>query len=378
MPAGPVFDEVIRVSVDLIKHDEALRKIGADWNLTLAEIKRGIRSVEATEKNAIQEAMRFDESQRKIRIQMYKDEQAEKLRVAKVVHDQIMQLRQQEAEANAATAAPGRTGAPFGGGLRIAAAAAGTFGNFQLASAFYGLERLEMATGLLSKGFTAAGTAGGILLGTISALGLGLGVTMVQANEFNQSLARMSTLMDAGAAGTDEFRFALDRVATSAVLISSTFNMDLVDVVKGFQTALSSGIPTDQLEQFARVAATMSQSLGTGFSESVNLLTSFKDAYKLGVSELSGVTDILFNLVDVGKVNVAELTSSFGRLAPIAASAGVTLKDAASAVAALTRQGVTASQAITAVTRGIEAIVSPSEKAQKKFKALGISFGEAD
>lgn len=374
------YKEVVEIALDLRQVERDTRKLAEQYDVSFGHIKKAWREVYQSQVNEVKTSLKADTEAAKIRASMYRDEQNERLRQERTVHQQILLLRKQEAEAakQAAHAAAASSSSNFtlGRGLRIGAGVAGTFGNFQLASAAYALERIAQVTGKANVGIMELGLGFGALATAAAAALIPIGL-MVHSLEMNNELAKMSTLMHDGKTGSDEFKTALDGLAISATVLATKFGRDTTEVIRGFKEALSSGIDTKDIAEFSNTAGILATALGTSFQESANLLTSFKDAYKLSVGELKQVNDVLFNLVDVGKVSVQELIGSFGRLIPVAASAGVSIKDTATFVATLTRQGMTASQSITATARALEAIVSPSPKAQKQFDKLGIAFGQS-
>lgn len=261
--------------------------------------------------------------------------------------------------------------------LRTGAAVAGMTGNFQLAAGFYGLERVAVQAGLAETSILKVGAGFGALAGAAALAGTALWTTF-RGNEFNEALHDMGTLLsEVNEKDLTAFNNKLDDLAVSAVKVSVAFNSNLIDVVRGFKTALSSGIEANDLENFSMIVGNVSTALGTSFDATTNILTSFKDAYNLSVNEMGLVGDKLFRLIDVGKVNVQELMSSFGRLIPVAANAGVSITDAFAGVAALSRSGMSTSQSVTALTQMISKMVNPSEKAKKAFNELGIEFGAA-
>ncbi len=195
--------------------------------------------------------------------------------------------------------------------------------------------------------------------------------------ELGDGLASMATLFSSATKNGEDFAHVLDSTAKAAAELSFKFDVSIIDVVNGFKDALSAGINEGELSNFMDKAGTLATALGVNLKQSVDILTDIQGAYHLAVGDMTHVSDVLFNLVNVGKVNVSELSQSFGRLLPIAKAAGVSLEDAAAGVATLTRQGMTNSQAVTGMAQLIERIINPSKKAAKEFHKLGIAYGQA-
>ncbi len=85
-------------------------------------------------------------------------------------------------------------------------------------------------------------------------------------------------------------------------------------------------------------------------------LTTVLNAWKLNAEQVNEVSDVLFTTVEHGNTTFEQLSSSIGKVAPLAASSGVELKEVAAAVAILTKQGVPTAQAITQIRSAIEGL----------------------
>lgn len=289
------------------------------------------------------------------------------------------------------------SGARVGAGLDMAAGAAFAMGSTNLGGALYMMERLSYATGVGQKnlgefaqklglvklqGDGAADSIAkfgnsimlmsGALVSGIAAIGMGF-----SGAKLDKALADMSTLLaDASVKGKD-FQRLLDSTTQSAARLSSAFGVDIVEIVNGFKTALSTGIDAGQLEEFGAAALRVSKGLNTTFDDAVNILTTLKDAYKGGLSDMAGYSDALFNAINVGKFQVDDLRANLGRVAVAAGEAGVSMQDTMTYLALFTRAGLSTSQSITSLNRMIVDIVNPTDKAKKLFNELGIAYGSA-
>lgn len=237
-----------------------------------------------------------------------------------------------------------------------------------------GLVKLE---GEGAEASIAAFGRGAMNLGGILALIAAPIATMFAGNKLNVALAQMSTLMADATVTGEKFTTMLQAANGSAVKLSASFGVDVVEVVEGFKLALSTGIDASQMERFTEIALTMGKGLGASLSQSVSILTTFKDAFAGTVEDTVGYSDVLFNAINVGKFNIEQLNANIGRVAVTAAEAGVGFKDMMAALATLNRVGMSTSQAITALNQFIVSIVNPSDKAKKAMDGLGIAYGAA-
>lgn len=289
------------------------------------------------------------------------------------------------------------SGARVGAALDIAAGAGFALGGTNIGASIYMLERLAYATGVGQKSLGSLAEKFGLVklsgdgadasiarfgnnivrFSTAIAAAATPLVAMFAGNKLNNQLADMSTLLlDASVQGR-EFASVLNDTAAAAARVSDSFGVDIIDVVKGFKTALSTGVEANQLEEFGKVASTVARGLSTTFDDAVGILTTFKDAYALSIGELSSTSDILFNAINYGKFQVDDLRNNIGRVVTSSAEAGVSVEDLMSGLATLTRVGMTTSQSITSLNRLIQGIVNPTAQARAQFEALGLATGHA-
>jgi TP901 family phage tail tape measure protein len=251
---------------------------------------------------------------------------------------------------------------------RVGAGIATMTGNYQMAGGMYAAANIMDSTGIAVSRATAA------LGGLAVAVPLALGGLALYGKELNKELADMSTLLIESTASTQELDKALANAMISAGKNAVEFNVKIEDVVKSYKQALSSGIDKEDLERFGKSAGTLATALGEDFGSAVNILTTFKDTYSLSVGELTKVNDILFNIVDKGKVNTKEMLNQLGRILAPAQAAGLSMEQLGGAYATMTR-GMKNTQAVTSIGRIIADLVSPGKQATKAFDELGVTFG---
>lgn len=108
-----------------------------------------------------------------------------------------------------------------------------------------------------------------------------------------------------------------------------------------------------------------------------DVVTTVVNAFGKSAADAGYVTDVLFKIVERGKVTGEELASTFGTLAAIAAPMGVSFEEVAGALMTLTRRGIGADQGVTSLTQAIMQLARPTEVTQKIIEELGYSSGVA-
>lgn len=146
------------------------------------------------------------------------------------------------------------------------------------------------------------------------------------------------------------------------------------ELARALYQAVSAGIDVSKSMEFMRVAIQAATAGAADLFTAVDGLTTVLNAWGLQVNEVSRVSDAFFVAIRDGKTTFDELAHTIGRVAPIAAQAGVSLEEILAAVAALTKQGLSTEQAMTGLAYAIQSIVAPTEQAKKAAESLGIEF----
>src|SRR6185369_1153971 len=148
------------------------------------------------------------------------------------------------------------------------------------------------------------------------------------------------------------------------------------DLTGGFYDLVSAGVSAQDAINVLRDSAKFATgALGTT-GEAVDLVTSAMNAYGLKASDATRITDIFAKAVADGKVTAAELGSSIANIAPIAASAGISLEEVSAGYALLTAKGVPAAQAATEMRAAISALLTPNKQLNDIQKQTGINFAK--
>lgn len=101
------------------------------------------------------------------------------------------------------------------------------------------------------------------------------------------------------------------------------------------------------------------------------------NAYGPMVENATAVSDAMFVAMRAGKTTIAELSSSLGQVAPLAAQTGVGFNELLASISALTKGGISTTQAMTGMRAVLAAVAKPSSEAAKLAEELGIQFNTA-
>jgi len=98
------------------------------------------------------------------------------------------------------------------------------------------------------------------------------------------------------------------------------------------------------------------------------------NAYNVSTSDAIKISDQLFETVKQGKTNIPQLASSIGQIAPLASQAGVATEELFSAIAVLTKQGVSTAESMTLIKGVLSSVIQPGDSAKKAIKDLGLEL----
>ncbi len=193
------------------------------------------------------------------------------------------------------------------------------------------------------------------------------------AKEYNDALRDMGTLLDSATTDQVAFNTHLAEAGALAGEFSSKFNIDVVDVLKSFREALSSGFDGSELRQVGEIAGEMSRAMRVSMTESMDVLSTIRNAWHLDVEDMRKAGDGLFNMVNYGRIRMEEIRTSFGRVSAAAAAVGLSFNEIGAALVVLTKDGETNSQAVTALASALTRMTAMSDEVKAKFAELGLT-----
>jgi len=205
---------------------------------------------------------------------------------------------------------------------------------------------------------------GALLLAT----GALFGYSVKVAGEFDAAFREIASLTGTASDNLGDFRQEiLDYAATSTQPLDSITN--------AIYTAISAGVDYVDSVEFIRDAELLAVAGKADLTEAVGILVSSLNAFGKEAKDAGDFADILFKAVQDGQTTLPELANSLGRVAGLAAPAGIEMSELAAAISALTLAGLDTPGAVTALTGLISNLISPSEQAAKAAEELGIEFG---
>lgn len=211
----------------------------------------------------------------------------------------------------------------------------------------------------------------GALQSAIGALGVGFALTKVIADvkELDTNLRRLGTV------GVDVAKIspALSKLSDELGGVASKAEL----AAASYQAASAGFSDTAGNINILR-AATKAATGGLADTQAVTeVLVKTLNSYGMSGNQAIQVTDSISKAVELGNQEWSDYTSQLGRVASIAALAGVSLDEVNAFIASATKNGATAEIAFTGLGATLSQILTPTKESQEAAAKLGIQWNLA-
>ncbi|MBE7384367.1 MAG: phage tail tape measure protein [Leptolyngbya sp. SIO1E4] len=188
-------------------------------------------------------------------------------------------------------------------------------------------------------------------------------------NAFDAARAKVSTLTD----DADGLAEVLENVTGEV-----RNQVGTTELLEGSYDILSAGF-TDTADAAKITEASVKGAIG-GFSDFgtvADAATSVLNAYGETADEVDSIVDKFIATQNAGKITVDQYAQQIGKVAPLAAQAGVSLDELNGFIATATAQGVQVESSFSGLRQGIAAVLKPTSDAASFAEELGIQFDAA-
>lgn len=173
-----------------------------------------------------------------------------------------------------------------------------------------------------------------------AAVGAGLTVATKRASDFEDGMAKMSTLFDTTQTSVKD-------LSEEFIKLSNETGKGATELAEAGYQALSASVPIQNVGKFVKTSAELAKVGFTDTSTAVDVLTTAINAYGLSANDADKIANNLVNTQNLGKTTVNELASSMGKIIPTASSMGVNLNNLCTVYAEMTKQGIATAEATT-------------------------------
>ena len=219
---------------------------------------------------------------------------------------------------------------------------------------------------LTSLGATAVKAVGALTAVGVAA-GAAFAVTGVRAAaDFEKALAQSVGLASLLPEEVGKVRDELLKMATAV-------GKGPQELAEAFYFASSAGLDT---EKALAAVASSAKAAAAGMGETktiIDAVTSVMNAYGMAADQANRVTDALVNTVKYDKGEPEDLAGSIGKVVPVASQMGVSIEEVGASMAVMTRIGLNADEAATALRGTLLAIMNPAAQSATALAKIGKS-----
>lgn len=222
-----------------------------------------------------------------------------------------------------------------------------------------------------SRALHAMGTAAGIgAAGGVALLGVELVNTVKTAGSFERQMRNVNSI-----AGLNERQFG--SLNKRVLELSGKVAQSPQTLANGLYDLVSSGFNAEQSMTILASSARAATAGLTDTATSTRAVAAVLNAYRLPASRAADVSDILFQTVNRGVISFAELAQNIGDVLPFASAMHIGLRQVGAALATMTKEGISAPEAVTRLKQTIQQFIKPSEAMSAAVKKAGYESGEA-
>ena len=183
-------------------------------------------------------------------------------------------------------------------------------------------------------------------------------VSMAMSNE--TAFAKASTLLS----GDD-----LTKYFEGLIEMSNRTGVAFTDLAESMYSALSAGVPQDNVLEFVENTVNLSKGGFTQTATAIDIVTTALNAYQMEMSEATHVQDVLITTQNLGKTTVDELASNMGKLIPTANGVNVAFDQLGAMYATVTANGVATAETTTYLNAMINELGASGSTAEKAMQA---------
>lgn len=181
---------------------------------------------------------------------------------------------------------------------------------------------------------------------------------------FDSAMSKVSAV--SGAAGDD-----LAALREKAKEMGSTTKFSATEAAEAFNYMAMAGWKTEDMMSGIEGILNLAAASGEDLATTSDIVTDALTAFGLTADDSAHFADVLAAASSNANTNVSMMGETFKYVAPVAGTLGYTADDASLAIGLMANSGIKASQAGTALRKGLLSMVSPTETAADVMKSLG-------
>lgn len=232
------------------------------------------------------------------------------------------------------------------------------------------LDQLQAASGALVTAGTQVALLGGALAATAA-------VPVKFAADFETSINNVRALLEQTIDDSGELEKAFNSLRNEALRLGETTQFTATQAAEAIENLTRAGFSAE--ESIAALGATLNLAAveGIEIAQAAEITANILRGFGLSAKDTGRAVDILANTTTNTAVRLIDLSEALKTAGPIAASAGVSLRDTAAVLGAFGDAGLKGSIAGTQFRAIIRSLVAPSKESAEIIKRLGLVISDA-
>ncbi|RXI56954.1 phage tail tape measure protein [Clostridium tetani] len=209
------------------------------------------------------------------------------------------------------------------------------------------------------------------LMAHVTAPLAGIGLMSLRAsNKFTDAIAKVSTI-------ADTTKVPIELLRKDIIKLSNDTGIASAEIADNVYDAISAGQKTGDAVNFVRKSTTLAKAGFAEAGQSLDVLTTIMNAYKMKSEDVTKVSDMLITTQNEGKVTVGELSSVMGKVIPTAVATNTGLNQITAGYALMTKNGIKAAETTTYMNSMLNELSKTGSVADKALRKMsGKSFGQ--
>ncbi|MBF7050575.1 phage tail tape measure protein [Streptococcus sp. HF-2466] len=237
----------------------------------------------------------------------------------------------------------------------------------------YGLTaRLGQGLTKISQGL---GRVSSATRGMTTALGAGFVQATRSAVSFENGMKTIQALISDDIPA-NKMTSTMDQLSNAVKKYATEYGISTGDVIEGMTEMIRRGYDVNQTMAAMPHVLEASKASGEGFGTVMHATTAILEQFNLKAEDTQRVTDSLTFVANKTASDFSSLGVAMEYVGPMAATAGISLEETASAIGLLSQRGIEGEKAGTNLRNILTALVKPTKSQAVAFEKMGISLEE--
>lgn len=211
--------------------------------------------------------------------------------------------------------------------------------------------------------------------GMTTALGAGFAQATRSAVSFENGMKTIQALISDDIPA-NKMTSTMDQLSNAVKKYAAEYGISTGDVIEGMTEMIRRGYDVNQTMAAMPHVLEASKASGEGFGTVMHATTAILEQFNLKAEDTQRVTDSLTFVANKTASDFSSLGVAMEYVGPMAATAGISLEETASAIGLLSQRGIEGEKAGTNLRNILTALVKPTKSQAVAFEKMGISLEE--